>query len=222
MGSQSVTDFSAARKKRVRQMIGSYSPHSSSAEKQVLDIGAAAVGTLGKGEANAFFQAMSSRSVETGIGLILSLADELKSAKNLQHAYEKYKVGPEVRQPFGIVSAFLTKELSDRLSTIQGETESAFAAKDAIPKTIVDVISSVFPRKREPAEVDLEEFAAAFKKVNRKEIATAFLRNAASALINLVLDATRGRLPPARVAELKQRIRDRFVPEFMERLMRSK
>jgi hypothetical protein len=221
MGSQSVTDFSTAKKKLIRELVGSYSPHSSKAEKQASDIAAAAVGTLA-GEKNEFLQAMSSRSVETGLDLITFFADELRAAKDPEQVYEKYGVGSEKRQPSGIVSALLTNALSYHLTTAQKETESAFAAKDAIPKTIIDVVSRAFQQKKEPTDVNRQEFAEAFRKVRREDIATAFMQNVASALINLALDATRGPTSPARVAELKKRIRRDFVPELVHRLLRGK
>jgi hypothetical protein len=219
MGSQSVTDFSLAKKKRIRELLKDYSPESPRAGEQASQIGATAAGTLGKGPANEFLQALSSPSVERALGLLMSLADELK--ENPQRAYQELGVGNEIQQPAGIVSAFLMRALSDILSKSQAETESAFAAKDAIPKTIIDVISRAFPREEEPVEVSRRKFAEAFKKVPREEIVTAFLQNAASALINQVLDATRGRLPPDRIAEVKRSVRERFIPAFIEQLMKG-
>jgi hypothetical protein len=222
MGSQNVTDFSGAKKKRIRKLLESYSPRSLKAEKQAADIGAAAAGILGAGKGNEFLQALSSRSVEAAANLMMSLAKDLKTARDLGGVYKKYGVGSDVREPSTIVSAFLTKELSDRLTRNQEDTESAFAAKDAISKTIVDVMSRAFPSETEPAEVGREKFAEAFRKVSRDEIATAFMHNVTSALINSVLDATRGSLSPAHMAELKQRIRERIVPDLIERLARGK
>lgn len=216
MGSQSVTDFSAAKKKRIQRLIRSYSPSSSKVGKQVLDIGTAAVGTLGTGTANEFLQAMSSSSAVTALRLILSLWKELKEAADSQKVLREYGVGPEIRQPFSAVSASLTTRLSDQLSASQEETESTFAAKDAIPKTIADVVSTAFHRKRKHVEVDREKFVEAFRRTTPDKIATAFYENVVSALVNLVLDASRGRVPPGRIAELKQRIRKRFVPKFVQ------
>lgn len=225
MGSQSVTDFSAAKKKRIRGLLKAYSPDSPEAETQAREIGAVAMGALGTVPANEFLQALSSRSVETGIGLITLLAEQLKRDpqkvyKDLQEASKKATgVASKMRQPVGIISASLTRALSNLLSSSQAETESAFAAKDAISKTIIDVVSAAFPREKEPAEIDRRKFTEAFRSVTREQIVTAFMQNVASSLINLVLDATRGTLPPGEVADLKQRIRERFVPDFTKRLM---
>lgn len=220
MGSQSVTNFPALKKQRMRALLKDYSPESPRAVEQANEIGAMAVGTLGKGPArNEFAQALSSRSVETALGLIMALARELK--QNPQRVYEESGVGDKT-QPTVSISAFLTRALSGMLSETQAETESAFAARDAIPKTLIDVVSRAFPREREPVEVDRKKFAEAFQKVQSKEIANVFFQNVAGALINQVLDATRGSLPPARIAELKQRIREQYVPELIEEIMKAK
>lgn len=254
MGSQSVTNFSAVRMKRIRELVKDYSPKSRGAEEQAREIGAAAVGTLstaratqvptlgkspkrsraqssaagGSGSAagrpaNEFLQALSSRSVESALKLIVTFAEELKKSRNPERVFEKYGVEPDERQPLGIVvSARLTKAHADRLSATQAETESAFASRDAISKTIIDVVSRAFPREREPVDVDRQKFAEAFRRVPPQEIVTTFMENVTASLINLVLDATRGSLPPAHVAEIKDRVRKRFVPEFIERLKAGK
>lgn len=222
MGSQSVTDFSAAKKKRIRELIKDYSPESPRAGEQASQIGAAAAaaGTSGKGPRNEFWQALSSPSVETALGLIMSLADELN--EDPERVYEKFRIGDEIQKPVPYVSVALSRVLWDILSKTQTETESAFAAKDAIPKTIIDVISRAFPREEEPVEIDRQKFVQAFKKVPREKIVTDFLRNAASALIDQVLDASRGRLSPDQLREVKQSVREHFVPKFIEQLMRGK
>jgi hypothetical protein len=246
MGSQSVTNFSAVRMKRIRELVKDYSPRSRSAEAQVKEIGAAAVGTLdstraatpsprtkgatkggaaGGGTrsaaarpANEFLQALSSRSVATAADLLISFAEELKETKDPQKVYEKYGIRPDERKPLAIASAVLTKAHSDHLSATQAETESAFAARDAIPKTIIDVVSRAFPHEKEPIEIDRKKFAEAFRRVPSQEILKVYLENVTAALINLVLDATRGSLPPGRIAEIKEKIRKRFVPKFIEGL----
>jgi len=220
MGSQSVTDFSKAKKERIRDLIKDYSPDSPAAGSQASMIGAAAVGALGEGPTNKFLQALSSPSVGKALGLIMTFTDELK--KDPQRLYQGMGVDDRVREPLGFVSAFLTKAHTDSISASQAETESAFAAKDAISKTIIDVVSRAFPREKEPIEISRKRFAKAFEKVKEREIATAFMRNVAAALIDQVLDASRGRFSPAAMAEIKRRIRERYVPEFVDRLMKGK
>lgn len=252
MGSQSVTNFSAVRMKRIRDLVKDYSPQSRSAETQAREIGAAAVGTLeparapkpaprkkgtGAGAAgaggeppisvagrpaNEFLQALSSQSVKTAFDLIKSFSDALKKAKDPEQVYKKYGIPPDERQPFAIASALLTKAHSERLSATQAETESAFAAREAIPKTIIDVVSAAFPQEAEPAEVGRKKLADAFRRVPRDKIVTAFMENVTAALIDLVLDATRGSLSPSRIAEIKKRVRERFVPEFIQQLKEGK
>lgn len=248
MGSQSVTNFSAVRMKRIRALVKDYSPTGPKAQTQVREIGAAAVGTLGTTSAhlsapsvgkkgsrekggvsgasapgrptNEFLQALSSPSVATAISLILSFANELKKAEDPEKVYKKYEVGTETLRPLAKISAILTKAHSESLSSTQAETDSAFAAKDSIAKTIIDIVSRASP-KTQAMDIGREKLAQIFKKTTREEIATAFMQNVASALINLVLDATRGPQSPARTAELKQKVREEFVPEFIERLKRG-
>src|SRR6266404_4115348 len=142
MGSQSVTNFSDVRMKRIQSLVKDYSPKSPKAETHVSEIGAAAI-TLGtsstkipakqrakKGKggegagstiasrpANEFLQALSSRSVETAIGLILYLADELK--KHPTQAYEEYDVGAK---PLGSLSNVLASTFEGMLSKSQEKT----------------------------------------------------------------------------------------------------
>lgn len=218
MGSQSVTDFSAAKKKHIRKLLRSYSPSSADAETQAKRIGALAIGTLAGGATNEFFQALSSGSVDKAVDLIKVLAKQMK--ENPQQVYKDTGVEGPMARPVGTVSAFLTKALTNLLTASQGETESAFAAKDAIPKTIIDVVSAAFPYEKEPADVDPQKFAQAFRKVTREHMTTRFVENVASSLINLVLDASRGRaIEPREAHDLKQRIRERFVPELINQLI---
>lgn len=222
MGSQSVTNFSDLKKKRIRDLIKDYSSSSpQKATRQASEIGAAAVGTLGQGPANEFLQALTSRRVESAIDLIMSFANELKRAKNPERVYEKYGVGPDTEQPLTRISSFLTQAHSNSLSGTQAETELAFAAKDAISRTIIDVVSGAFPRQKDVAEIGRQKFVEAFKRVRREDIATAFMEHVAGSLIGLVLDATRGSVPPEQVEEIKKRIRERFVPEFIEQIKKG-
>jgi len=231
MGSQSVTDFSLVKMNRVRNLIKDYSPHSAGAVDQAREIGDAAVGTLrdmagkvrgvtGAGAAlttpvSQFKLAFESQSVDTGLGLLLTLAEQLKRDPN--RVFEKSGVGDRT-QPVARLSAFLRDAHTGILTKSQAETESAFAAYEAIPKTIIDVISRAFPREKEPVEVDREKLTKALTKVSREDIVNTYLENVAAALINLVLDATRSRVPPARVEELKEKIREHYVPKLVARL----
>lgn len=238
MGSQSVTNFSEVRMKRIQSLVKDYSPKSSKAPDQVAEIGKAAItlgasspaipkkrrakGRKGKGEggiaatigsrpANEFLQALSSRSVETALGLILYLADELK--RQPDEAYQKYEVS---ERPLGSLGNVLATAFENMLSKSQEKTDASFAVKEAIPKTMIDIISRAFPREREPADVDRKKFAEAFSKVDREDVITAFLENVAGSLINQVIEATRGSLSPRRVEEVKQKVRQDFVPKIIQ------
>lgn len=248
MGSQSVTNFSAIRMERIRQSVRGYSPKGPDAESQVRRIGEAAVGTLvtteparvpspksrakekgggaGGGRAasasglpaNEFLQALTSPSVEAALDLITELAGEVEAAKDPEEVYAKYKVKPGIEEPLGRLTAAMTKAFADRLSETQAETESAFAARDAIFKTIVDIVVAVFPDEKEPVDVKRDKLIKAIQKVPRRKIVIAYMENVAAALINMVLAATRS-LPPAQTEEIKRKIRERFVPELIQQLV---
>jgi len=251
MGSQSVTNFSAVRMKRIREFVKDYSAKNKDVETQVRKIGAAVVGTSEKTEepvraqsgtkrkgttgvavgpggsvvglpSNEFLQALASPSVKSARDLIINLAKEIKEAKDLEEVYEKYGIKRETARPLGKVSAGLRKTHSDTLSANQAETESAFAAQDAISKTVMDIVGAAFPTEKEPVDIDRMKLTEALRKVSPEKIVTAYMENVAAALINLILDATRGSLPPARIAEIKRRIRERYVPELIEQLKSGK
>src|SRR2546423_3270709 len=138
MGSQSVTNFSAARKKKIGQLIKDYYAPSPNVRPRPSEIGAAAIGTLGqesaksKRPANEFLQALSSPSVAAAIELIMSLTKKMKRAKDVERVYKEFEVDPKTEQPLTELSARLLTKLKDKLSATQRETDFAFAAKDAI------------------------------------------------------------------------------------------
>lgn len=218
MGSQSVTNFSAVRMKRIHDLVRDYSPGTGVAG-QAKRIGEAAVGTLGKGPTHGFAQTLSNPSIETALALLMTLKREME--KNPEALYRASGVGVK-RPPVLGISAFLKKAHAGLLTKSQAQTDSAFAANDAIPKTIIDVVSEKVTGKKEPIDVDPKKFAEVFQGTTQQEITTAFMENVTAALIDLVLDATRGRLPPRRVNEIKEKIREHFVPEFIEQLMGGK
>ena len=222
MGSQSVTDFSAAKKKHIRELVRDYSPASPRGKIQASKIGAAAVGTLATSRANEFLQALTSRSVETAMSRILSLARELKEAEDPEQVYLKYGVEAKTPRPLTKIITSLSKAHLDSLSATQAETDSAFATKDAIPKTLIDIVSTALSEEAEPTEVDRDKLTKAFRKVRPEKIVSAFLENVASALIDMVLDSTRGSLRPADMAKLKERIREHYVPKFIGDLKKGK
>jgi len=218
MGSQSVTNFSAVRMKRIHDLVKDYSPRGSGVAGQVREIGAAEVGTLEKPEYG-FAQTLSNPSIERALALLMTLKDEMQ--KNPQAIYQVSGVGAK-RTPVLGVSAFLKRAHNGLLTKAQAQTDSAFAANDAIPKTIINIVSHAYPREREPVDVDPKRFEKAIKEATQEEITTAFMQNVTAALIDMVLDATRGKLPPARVNEVKEKVREHFIPEFIERLMSGK
>ena len=237
MGSQSVINFSTVRMNRIQNLVKDYSPQSPKAAAQAREIGAAAIGTsapsaeaaapakakkkrgAGEGGAavvsrptNSFLQALSSPTVETAVGILAFLVNELET--NPREFYEKYDISED--HPVSNIGRVARSAYENELSKSQAETDLSFAAKDAIPQAIIDAVARAFPREKAPAEVDRTKLAEAFKRVNREVVITAFLENVASALINQALDAARGPLPKSRIELVKRNIRERFVPEFIE------
>lgn len=237
MGSQSVINFSTVRMNRIQNLVKDYSPQSPKAGAQAREIGAAAIGTsapspetaapakgkkksgAGEGGAtvvgrptNSFLQALSSPTVETAVGILVYLVNELE--KNPKKFYEKY--GISENDPVGNIGRVARSAYENELSKSQAETDLSFAAKDAIPQAIIDAVARAFPREKEPADVDRKRLAEAFKRVNREDVITTFLENVASGLINQALDASRGSLPKSRIELVKRNIRERFVPEFIK------
>lgn len=233
MGSQSVINFSEVRMNRIQRLVKDYSPQSPKAAELAREIGVAALppseksaaptkgkkagagegGMLATGQpTNSFLQALSSPTVETAVGLLVYLIDELK--KNPKGAFKKYGISES--DPVGNIGRIARSAYENELSKSQAETDISFAAKDAIPQTIIDAVSKALPREKEPAEVDRDRLAKAFKRVDREDVVTAFLENVVSAFISQALDAARGPIPQSRVDQVKQNIRERFVPKFIE------
>jgi|GEM_PF-2721517 len=241
MGSQSVTNFSTVKMNRIRNLIRDYSPRSSEAADQAERIGAVAVGTLrsiskeipgssakekSKGREGAgasgvgkvtpeptsdFEKTLKSLSVEAGLRLILTMIERLK--KDPERVYRES--GAPARHPVVGLSAFLRKMHEGILTKAQIQTESAFAANEAIPKTIIKVVSEEFPGEKEGADIDWTRVVEALKRTPKEKIVSAYYENVIAALIDLVLDATRGRIPPAHVETVKQSVREHFVPKLI-------
>ena len=241
MGSQSVINFSTVRMNRIQNLVKDYSPQSPQAATQAWAIGAAAIGApapsaepaappkakkkrgAGEGGAaavgrptNSFLQALSSPTVATAVGILAFLVDQLE--RNPVKFYEEYGISED--HPVSNIGRVARSAYENELSKSQAETDLSFAAKDAIPQAIIDAVARAFPREKDPAEVDRKRLAQAFKLVDREDVVTAFLENVASALINQALDAARGPLPKKRVDLVKQDIRERFVPKFIEEFKR--
>jgi hypothetical protein len=249
MGSQSVTNFPLLKMNQIQSLVKDYAPRRADSEMRAMKIGEAAVGTLraataaveelankekgqaGKGSGaggaiktkaqptSDFMQTLMSRSVEQGLGLILTLIEQMK--KSPQRVYEESGAA-HGRYPIARMGAFLRDAHSGLLTQAQTMTESAFAANEALPKTLFDIVSRKFPREKELVDLDTKKLTRAFKGISANEIVTIYLENVAAGLINLVLDASRGEIPPPRLEHVKQSVRDQFIPKLIAKVKRER
>jgi hypothetical protein len=201
MGSQNVTDFSQTKKTRIRDAIKQYASASPVPEQAWL-AATTAIGPLTK--SNPFVQSLSSPSVSNALDLLISLAEDFSIAKrrsDLEEVLQKHHVDPNVQKPLVQLAAEMTKSLSNRLTDRQEETDSAFAAKDAVAKTVIDVLSETMPREKVDS-ASPEQISKAFEKVGQNGIAEIFFRNILSSLMRLAFDSARGRVSPNVVAQI--------------------
>jgi hypothetical protein len=247
MGSQSVTNFSEVRMKKIRSLVRDYSDTGADAPTRARQIGAAAVGAVtgapaevvprktkkrkrkgGEGGAtgaaetlkptNEFLQALTSHRVKEAIDLFMDFANELQQAKDPETVYAQYGIRLDAKEPLNAASGVLGIKLSEKLGP-QAKTDLGFAGQDAITKTVIDVVRTRFPQESNPAKIDRKRFAQAFKDLGPGKVLTLFLQNVASALVNLALDATRTRLSKPEMERVKQKVREEFIPEFIEQLI---
>lgn len=203
MGSQNVTNFSAAKMARVRGAIKDYASQSP-VPKMAWEAAATAIGPLNK--SNSFIQGLSSPSVERGLDLLISLAEDFRKArgrKDLEKVLQKHNVDPKTRSPLPpLISADVTKKLGDKLSASSGRTDPATAAQDAITRTVIDVLAETIPREKVNA-ASPEQIAKAFGKVGERGLTEIFIKNILSSLMGLTFDAARGRkVSPEVVAQI--------------------
>jgi|ERR1051325_4033112 hypothetical protein len=242
MGSQSVTNFSEVRMKNIRRLVKDYSTKST--ETIAKQIGSAAVGAItgsssevsvprkkkkskrkgsesgGTGAVqptNEFLQALTSHRVEEAIDLFMEFAKDFQEAEEPETVYAKYGIRDDAKEPLKALSVALGVNLAEKLGP-QAKTDLGFAGQDAITKTIIDVVRKKIPKELDPAKVDRKQLARAFKELGPVLIFNLFMQNVAGALVNLVLDASRTRLSKAEMEQVKQKVREEFIPGFIEQL----
>jgi hypothetical protein len=222
MGSQNVTNFSAKKAKRIRAPMEGFDSRSPQADLQAWFAAAEAVGEFNK--SNPFVQCLTSASFETALRTIISLANNFKHKKPEQ-VLQQFNVDPANKQPLGELGARITQSFSEDLIATQQETKSAFAAKDAIPRTLIDVLSESIPREK-VASASPEQIAEAFKEVSARRVSTLFIQNEISSLFNMTLEAAaEGKIPPTTVAEIEERNHERLAAELsleIDRLAKKK
>ncbi|HEX5758182.1 MAG TPA: hypothetical protein VF121_03215 [Thermoanaerobaculia bacterium] len=221
MGSQQVTNFSDAKKRRILSGLHDYDPTDREvAQQQAIFAARATIGPLSK--TSSFIQALGSPSTESALHLLLAFAEELKGARRpekLSEILRKYDVDPSRPRPYGALAAGLRTALGAELTATQKETESASAARDALGRTLLDVLTKHTPSG---ANAPLEDLAQAVRRVPQRELATLFYENAISSLISQSLAAANRdrKEPPEKVEALKEDVRNAFARDLTKILSR--
>ena len=206
MGSQSVTDFSAARKARIRRAIRSGDSWSAGSE---------AIHAFS--ETGNFVQALESASVkEAGrlLGELVSDFEKTRNRRQVDQAFEKYGVGIENSHPFSTLAANLQKKLDERLSITSRNTDSAFAAKDALSRIVMEVLSAALSRRKEPVDASRKEVWRGLQRARPDGLNKVFLRNVIASLLAASLEAARGSIPRARVKQVVKEVRAQLAPKL--------
>lgn len=211
MGSQSVTDFSAVRKARIRAAIRSGDAWSAGSE---------AINAFTK--TGHYAQCLTSPSVREAENLLVSLAKNLKQIrkkKQLDETLEKYGVQPDEAHPYAKLAAELQRNLGERLSQNSKATDSAFAARDAVVTTLIDVLSSSV-EKNEPADASKDEVLRAFQKVPIGKLASTFHKNVITSLVQASLTAARGTIPRSEVNRIVEEIRSKLADRLGKEIVK--
>jgi hypothetical protein len=190
MGSQNVTNFAKVHMLRARNAFKPYAATEPTSEETWTAV-STAVGPLTK--SHPFIKAVSSKGYETALNLLLSFAEDLRKAKNpkeLAEALEKHNVDPQLRKPLLRLTSQMTKTLSDRLTSQQEDSDAGTAAKDAVTKTLIDVLAQSLPAG-EVESASPKQLSNAFQKLDRKTLAEIFYKNVLSSLTMLYLDAAK-------------------------------
>jgi hypothetical protein len=219
VGSQNVTDFTAARKKRIRDRIREFDPRSPLVAEQAWSAAAAAIGTFAK--TSPFMQCMASASTEKAYEMLYALWEDFRRSRELKDVLEKYGVLPESRRPYGGLEANVRRKFREELTKTSLTTDSAPAAEDAISKTISTIVSGSLRQRRTPTDASLREIAKAFRRTSAAVVATLFVGNLLSSLTRLSFDAARGREPPAKVEQLAKKVDEGLAATVGKEIVKS-
>lgn len=208
MGSQSVTNFSEVRKKRIQRGILDFEPDAPDATLRARQAGVAAIGSFAP--TSSFFQALTSASAETAARTLSDLVVELKTTRSrvrVEEILARYGVGAGETRPYAPLVAGLRRELEERLTATSNKTEAAPSAADAIGATVLDVIKARFPDRREPADISSAELVDAIRKTPPGRFTTLYVTNLISSLLRQTFDAAREtEVPRQQVDALVERI----------------
>jgi hypothetical protein len=190
MGSQNVTNFSKAKKERIHSRIRDFDPKSPDAGRQAAQAGAAAIGSLSK--TAGFAQALTSTSAQVAANTMADLITAMKAGG----ALDSWGVDPSDPRPFASLAAGLRQKFTEELNDSSRKTDSAAAAADALGATVLEVITSAFPRKREPSEVTRDELRQAIASAPEGIFSRVFTKNLLTSLVRETFDAARGKSRP--------------------------
>jgi hypothetical protein len=205
MGSQNVTNFAKVHMLRARKALKPYAAEEPTAEQAWTAI-TTAVGPLTK--SHPFVKAVSSKGYETTLDLLLSFYDKLRKAKHpkqLEEVLRNHNVDPKVQKPLLRLTSQMTKMLSDRLTSQQEESDAGSAAKDAVTKTLMDVLSQSMPADKVES-ASPQQLSKAFQRIERDALAELFFKNALSSLTMLYLDA----------AKVPRPIQEKVIPAILD------
>lgn len=216
MGSQSVTNFSATKKRQIQRGIRGYVPGVPQSASLAGAAGAAVIGSFSK--SSSFTKALTSASVKVAAQKLDALAESLKgtrSPKEINRILAELAVRPDEKKPYTALAAGLRIALAAELNATQRKSEAAAAASDAISTTILDLIARKFPVwKQKASEVSREELVQAIRGTSLPIMSRVFLENVISSLLDQALDAARERTTPAKVSALKKEIHRELTPKL--------
>lgn len=210
MGSQSVTDFSAARKARIRKAIRSGDAWSAGSE---------AIHAFT--ETGNFAQALESVSVKVAKELLSEFVNNFKVARSPQlvnQTFQKFGVDVDTVRPYSRLAEDLQKKFDERLAATSRKTDSAFAAKDALTRTVMEVLSATVPPSKEPTDASRQEAQRAFQHVRLEGLTRVFHRNAITSLVKASFEAARGSIPRARVERVVKEVRAQLADSIAKEI----
>jgi hypothetical protein len=214
MGSQSVTDFSAARKKQIQSSVRNFDPAAPDASHQAGEAFVVAMKSLKP--SSEFAQALTSASVDVAANKISDLVRALRAEAGSEvrsggGVLGVYGVDPSDRQPYASLAAGLRRKFIEELNASSRKTEAAAAAADALGGTVLDVIAGAFPRKKEPSEVTREELLRAIRGTPDSVFSRVFVKNVLTSLLRQTFDAARGKIAPERIDALMRTVEPRIA-----------
>ncbi|SRR6266404_1280826 len=176
----------------------------------------AAVGAIGSfSKTGSFVQCLSSQNVKEALKGLIDMAGKFEYKGSPDEVFDQYDVDPDNKHPFTQLVDNMLMRLKENLMASQKSTETALAIDVALPQTVLDILAMSMPRAKALA-ASRQKFAEAFKNSDRRVIANTLLQNVIPALIDRVLDAARGDIPPDQVGRLKTAIRKHFAPKLVK------